>query len=192
MNEKEKLHEADNNKSNNAETENIKPETEKTDNDKKKVKLKELESELNKANRELSDAVSQYQELNDRYVRMLAEYDNFRRRSAKEHESIYADAYCDAIKEILPVLDNLERAAQYNEVDTVQKGIQMTLKQMNDMLEKMGISEIKAKYFDPEFHNAIMHIEDDNYGENEIVDVLQKGYIKGDKIIRYAMVKVAN
>lgn len=169
------------------------PETEEiSDSEKKKKKLRKLESELDKAKKELAKTAEQYQELNDRYVRMLAEYDNFRRRSQKEHESIYADAYSDALKEILPVLDNLERASQYNEAESVLKGVQMTLKQMTDMLAKLGITEIETKTFDPAYHNAVMHIEDDKYGEGEIVNVLQKGYMKGDKIIRYAMVTVAN
>lgn len=160
--------------------------------EKKKKKIKKLEAELDKSQRELEKAKAQYAEMNDKYVRMLAEYDNFRRRSLKEREGIYADAYGDAVKEVLPVLDNLERAAQYSDAEAVQKGVQMTLKSLTDMLAKLGITEIEAKTFDPSFHNAVMHVEDDALGEGEIVDVLQKGYMKGDKVIRYAMVKVAN
>ncbi len=157
---------------------------ESTDN-KKKKSTKKLEAELQKLN-------EQYSELNDRYVRMLAEYDNFRRRSQKERENTYADAYGDAVSEMLPVIDNLERAAQYTDAEAVLKGVQMILKSTADMLAKLGITEIEAKVFDPEFHNAVMHVEDESLGEGEIVEVLQKGYMKGDKVIRYAMVKVAN
>ncbi len=160
-------------------------EAEESTDSKKKKSTKKLEAELQKLN-------EQYAELNDRYVRMLAEYDNFRRRSQKERENTYADAYGDAVSEMLPVIDNLERAAQYTDADAVLKGVQMILKSTEDMLTKLGITEIEAKVFDPEYHNAVMHIEDESLGDGEIVEVLQKGYMKGDKVIRYAMVKVAN
>ncbi len=167
------------------------PETEQTSapeestDSKKKKSTKKLEAELEKLG-------EQYAELNDRYVRMLAEYDNFRRRSQKERENTYADAYGDAVSEMLPVIDNLERAAQYTDAEAVLKGVQMILKSTEDMFAKLGITEIEAKTFDPEYHNAVMHVEDESLGEGEIVEVLQKGYMKGDKVIRYAMVKVAN
>ena len=160
--------------------------------DKKQKKAKKLENELAKKEKELEDVKAQLADINDKYMRMLAEYDNFRRRSQKEKEALYADAYCDAIKDILPVLDNLERAAMYTDSENCSKGVQMTLKSMTDMLEKQGITEIETKEFNPEYHNAVMHVEDEKYGECEIVDVLQKGYIKGDKVLRYAMVSVAN
>jgi molecular chaperone GrpE len=125
---------------------------------------------------------------------MAAEYENFRKRSAKEREGVYADACADCIAALLPVLDNLERAAQYKSDDpaTVAKGLEMTLKSFYDTLGKLGVNEIPAETFDPNLHNAVMHIEDDEHGESEIVEVLQKGFAKGDKVIRYAMVKVAN
>ena len=154
---------------------------------------KKFEVELEKAQKEIEKAKSEYDELNDKYVRMLAEYDNFRRRSAKEREGVYADAYCDVIGEILPILDNLERAAQYtDDAEKVSKGVQMTLNAMTSTLEKLGIEEVPTETFDPNYHNAVMHVEDESLGEGAIVDVLQKGYKKGDKVIRYAMVKVAN
>ena len=132
--------------------------------------------------------------LNDKYLRMAAEYENFRKRSAKEREGVYADACADCIAALLPILDNLERAAQYKNDDptVVAKGLEMTLKSFYDTLGKLGVSEIPAETFDPNLHNAVMHIEDDEHGESEIVEVLQKGFAKGDKVIRYAMVKVAN
>ena len=132
--------------------------------------------------------------INDKYLRMAAEYENFRKRSLKEREGIYADACADCISALLPILDNLERAAQYKNDDptAVAKGLEMTLKSFYDTLGKLGVTEIPAETFDPNVHNAVMHIEDDEHGEGEIVEVLQKGFIKGEKVIRYSMVKVAN
>ena len=152
-----------------------------------KKKIKKLEEELEKAN-------AKADEINEKYVRMLAEYDNFRKRTVKEREGIYADAYSDALTAILPVIDNLERAAGCDDAEGLKKGLELTLKGFCETLEKMGVKEIEAmgKPFDPNLHNAVMHIEDQEHGENEIVEVLMKGYQKGDKIIRYSMVKVAN
>ena len=153
--------------------------------DKKKIKTLE---------KELEDAKKLAEETNEKYLRMLAEYDNFRKRSAKERESIYADAYTDALTSVLPVLDNLERAEGCSDAEGLSKGLELTLKSFKETLEKMGVKEIEAmgKTFDPNLHNAVFHVDDDNYGENEIVEVLMKGYTKGDKVIRYSMVKVAN
>lgn len=135
-------------------------------------------------------------ELENRYLRVMAEYDNYRKRSIKERESIYADAYGDALKEILPIIDNLERAVQFTESDKLADGLKLTLNQFEDTLKKLGIEPIadsgEGVKFDPEYHNAVMHMTDENLGENEVVEVLQKGYKKGDKVIRYAMVKVVN
>ena len=152
-----------------------------------KKKVKKLEEELAAAN-------AKAEELNERYVRMLAEYDNFRKRTAKERESVYSDAYLDALGNILPVLDNLERAEGCEDAEALKKGLELTLKSFRDTLEKMGVTEIEAQGnpFDPNLHNAVMHIEDEAYGENEVVEVLMKGYQKGDKVLRYSMVKVAN
>ncbi|MBQ7294491.1 MAG: nucleotide exchange factor GrpE [Clostridia bacterium] len=152
-----------------------------------KKKMKALEAEL-------EEVKKQAEETNEKYLRMLAEYDNFRKRSAKERESIYGDAYTDALTAILPVLDNLERAESCSDADGLSKGLELTLKSFRETLEKMGVKEIEAvgQTFDPNLHNAVFHVEDENYGENEIVEVLMKGYIKGDKVIRYSMVKVAN
>ena len=131
-------------------------------------------------------------DLNDKYLRVVAEYDNFRKRSLKERDGIYADAYIDAVKEILPILDNMERAEAYLSDDASSEGVKMIMNSFRQALEKMGVSEIETKAFDPNYHNAVMHIDDEAYGENEIIEVFQKGYKKGDKVIRYAMVKVAN
>ena len=130
----------------------------------------------------------------DRLLRLTAEYDNYRKRTTKEKESIYADAYIDVIKEILPVIDNLERAmAAEGNVDDLKKGVEMTMKGCQDAFVKLGVEEIDASgEFDPNFHNAVMHIEDEGLDKNVIAEVFQKGYKKGEKIIRHTMVKVAN
>lgn len=159
-----------------------------------KKKLKKLEAELSEKEKKLEAKEKEISELNDKYMRMMAEYDNFRKRSAKEKDSIYADAYSDAISNILPILDNLERASAFSDAESVAKGVQMTLKGATEAFEKMGVQSFgeSGEQFDPDKHNAVMHVEDESLGEGVIVEVFQKGYVKGDKIIRYAMVKVAN
>lgn len=168
---------------------------ETADNTKKdKKKSKKADAEI----AELKEAVlakeKEIAELNDKYLRLYAEYDNFRRRSAKEREAIYSDAKSDTLKNILPILDNMERATAFTEADKVFEGMNLILKSFNESFAKMDVKEIEAlgKTFDPNVHYAVMHIEDEAYGENEVVEVLQKGYTCGDKVIRYAMVKVAN
>jgi molecular chaperone GrpE len=144
---------------------------------------------------EMEGLKNTYDELNDCYLRVRAEYDNFRKRSIKERESIYADALCDAVASFLPVYDNLERAMKTPTEDTAfLKGLELTHRQFTQCLEKLGVSEIPAegKPFDPALHNAVMHVEDENLGENVVAEVFQKGFQSGDKIIRHAMVKVAN
>ena len=157
-----------------------------------KKKAKKADAELAELQKKLEKAQAELDECNDKYMRMMAEYDNFRKRSAKEKEGIYADAYSDCIGNILPILDNLERASKSDNLEAVKKGLEMTAKAFEDAMQKMGVTEVETKTFDPNLHNAVMHVEDDQYGESEIVEVFQKGYCKGDKVIRYAMVKVAN
>ena len=159
-----------------------------------KKKLRELEAQLLNAQKELEELQKAAAEQNDKYLRLAAEYDNFRKRTAKEREHLYADVYAEALAVFLPVVDNLERAACFADGESVSKGVEMTLKGMKDTLEKLGITEIEAQGqpFDPELHNAVLHVEDDSVGESIVVEVLQKGYRKGDRILRYAMVKVAN
>ena len=161
-----------------------------------KKKAKKLESEISELKAQLEAKEKEISEQNDKYMRMYAEYDNFRKRSAKERDGIYADAYADAISSILPILDNIERAAAFTDADAdaVLKGVQMILKGANEAFEKMGVKSFgeKGDEFDPNRHNAVMHTEDESLGENVIADVFQKGYTKGDKVIRYAMVSVAN
>ena len=169
-----------------AETAEVKPDKAE------KKKTKKTEAELAACRKELEAQTEKCKEYEDRYLRMMAEYDNFRKRSAKEKEGVWADAYSDCIAHLLPILDNLERASKSNNFEAVAKGLEMTVKAFDDAMEKMGVKEIECKTFDPNLHNAVMHVEDEQYGDGEIVEVFQKGYCKGDKVIRYAMVKVAN
>lgn len=132
----------------------------------------------------------------DRALRLAAEYDNFRRRTQKEKEASYGDAKAQTLAELLPVLDNFERAAQNTEasLEDYAKGVQMTFTQMMEILKKLGVEAFGEpnEKFDPNIHNAVMHIDDDTLEENVITDVFQKGYRIGDRILRHAMVKVAN
>lgn len=133
--------------------------------------------------------------LNDKYLRICAEYDNYRRRSQKEKESLYGDVRAEAVKSFLPVYDNLERAlAQTTEDEAYRKGVEMIMTQFNSTLTKLGVTQIESlgAKFDPQLHNAVMHTDDAEKGENEIVEVFQQGFKLGDKVIRFAMVKVAN
>jgi molecular chaperone GrpE len=152
---------------------------------------------LKKAEAQIAELEGELDEANDKYMRLYAEYENFRKRSQKEKEGTYADAYIDALTQILPILDNLERAAAYGTEDAehpLAKGLELTLKSFEETMEKMGVKEIEAlgAKFDPNLHNAVMHVDDDSFGENEVVEVFMKGYIRGDKVLRYSMVKVAN
>ena len=159
-----------------------------------KKKNKKLEEKVSTLEAEVEAKKAEIAELNDKYMRMAAEYDNFRKRSAKEKEGIYADAYGDALSSILPIIDNLERAVGITDSEGVAKGLEMTLKGAADALTRMGIEAFGAEgdQFDPNMHNAMMMVDDENHKDGEIVTVFQKGYRKGDKIIRYAMVTVAN
>ena len=134
-------------------------------------------------------------ELNDRYLRVCAEYDNFRRRSQKEREALYNDIKADTLSKFLPVYDNLERAMKAETADeSFKKGVEMTFNQLLDVFKKLGVEEIESvgRTFDPNRHNAVMHVEDEEKGENEIVEEFQKGFTMGDRVIRFSMVKVAN
>ena len=148
--------------------------------------------EVAEANKRAYDAEKKYSEINDKYLRVMAEYDNFRKRTVKERDSLYADAYADAVKQMLPIIDNIERSVTFVTDEETKKGLNMVIAQMTEALEKMGVTVIETKTFDPNVHNAVMHVDDESYGEGEILDVFQKGYKYKDKIIRYAMVRVAN
>ena len=133
-------------------------------------------------------------EANDKYLRMLAEYDNYRRRSQKERENIYADVRADTVKKLLPVYDNLLRAVAQEPNEDVKKGMDAILTQFSTILTSLGVTEIEAvgKKFDPTLHEALLHIDDEKYGEGEIVLELEKGFKLGDKVIRFSKVQVAN
>ena len=138
----------------------------------------------------------QMAELNDRHLRLLAEYDNYRKRTQKEKEGTYQEAKIDTIVKFLEIYDNLERAAnQEGDEDNVhKKGMVMIFHQFQGVLEKLGITEIDpmGEAFDPERHNAVLHIEDENLGESVVSQVFQKGFLLGNRVIRFATVQVAN
>ena len=177
---------------------------EENDNKKENLDDKTSEESLNEEEDELS-IMKKYKEeneklkqemesLNDRLLRITAEYDNYRKRTTKEKQGIYSDACVDVIKEIVPVLDNLERAVTAEgSLEDLKKGVEMTIKSCQSSFEKLGIEEIDASSeFDPNLHQAVMHIEDENFEKNQIAEVFLKGYKKDDKVIRYTVVKVAN
>ena len=133
--------------------------------------------------------------LTDKYLRVCAEYDNFRRRSQKEKEALYGDIKADVLLQFLPVYDNLVRAlSQSTSDEAYKKGVEMIMNQFVATMEKLGVEKIESlgHSFDPKLHNAVMHVDDEEKGENEIVEVFQEGFKCGDKVIRFAMVKVAN
>ena len=163
--------------------------------------VEELKKKLEEANLEnvkLTDELVKYKNeletFKDRFARTVAEYENYRKRTAKEKEGLYNLACEDILKDILPVLDNLERASSVaGSVEDLKKGIDMTVKQFADAFEKLQVEVIPTDDgFDPNFHNAVMHVEDENYGPNAVTEVFQKGYKRGDKVLRCSMVKVAN
>lgn len=157
--------------------------------DKKPEEAKQQEaSEFEKAQQALAQE-------HDSYLRLAAEYDNYRKRSQKEKEGLYGDIKSDTVSKFLPVYDNLVRAlAQSTEDEAYRKGVEMIMNQFNTTLEKLGVSRIESlgQKFDPSLHNAVMHVDDEEKGENEIVEVFQEGFKYGEKVIRFAMVKVAN
>ena len=142
------------------------------------------------------DLQKQLDELNDRYMRMAAEYDNFRKRVVRERDAIRAESVGKTLTAMLPVFDSLERALAQDTADTeYKKGVEMTARQFTSALESINVEIITAEpntEFDPTIHNAVMHIEDEAFGENCIAECFQKGFKIGDKVIRTAMVKVAN
>ncbi|NLT15673.1 MAG: nucleotide exchange factor GrpE [Clostridiales bacterium] len=131
----------------------------------------------------------------EKYLRLAAEYDNYRKRSSKEREALFTDVRCDTIAQLLPVYDNLARAlSQECSDEAFYKGIEMTMTQLRDILQKCGVNEIPAvgEPFNPEVHNAIMHMEDPAYGASIVAEEFEKGFMLGDRVIRHALVKVAN
>ena len=131
----------------------------------------------------------------DSYLRLAAEYDNYRKRSQKEKYNLYTEIRSETVEKFLPVYDNLERAlAQETQDAAFKKGVEMTMNQLVSVMEKLGVESFGAAgdHFDPQLHNAVMHIEDESLGENVIAEVFQKGFKVGEKVVRFAMVKVAN
>ena len=174
------------------------PETaEKTEKAPKGRKKKERTYTLTREQMEAAElAAKQLESVKDQFVRLTAEYDNYRKRTAKEKDSLYQDAKADTIREFLAVYDNLERAVstEGDEDSPHKKGLEMIFHQYQEILKKLGVTEIEAQGapFDPEKHNAVMHIDDETYGENVVSQVFQAGFMLGDKVIRHAIVQVAN
>ena len=158
---------------------------------KNKEPKKKKDSDLIKKIEELEAASK---EKDDKYLRLYAEYENFRRRSREEKDATYDVAMSDTVSQILPIIDNLERASAAADSEKVKEGLVMIEKSVADVLSKLGVEAYgkAGDDFDPNLHNAVMHIDDDSFGEGEIVEVFQKGYKKGSRIIRFAMVKTAN
>lgn len=169
---------------------------EKTEKPSKKDKKAEKKEKAEKSEKEKEELHAQeLAEKDDKYLRLAAEYDNFRRRSQKEKDNLYSDIKADVLAKFLPVYDNLERALKAStEDEAYRKGVEMIMTQFNATIEKLNVEKIDSlgKTFDPAVHNAVMHVEDETKGENEVVEVFQEGFKIGDKVIRCAMVKVAN
>ena len=161
--------------------------------DKKKTKAKADVPEAEVLLKKIEELEAEIKEKDDKYLRMAAEYDNFRRRSREEREAAYGNAVADTVGELLPIIDNLERAAGFGG-DKVAEGLAMISASVISVLEKLGVETFGAKgdTFDPNLHNAVMHEDNDEYSEGEIVEVFQKGYKRDKRIIRFAMVKSAN
>ena len=170
---------------------------EKTEKAPKGRKKKEKTYTLTQAQMEAAElAAKQLESVKDQFVRLTAEYDNYRKRTAKEKENLYQDAKADTVKAFLEVYDNLKRAVatEGDEDSPHKKGLEMIFHQYQEILKKLDVTEIEAlgQPFDPERHNAVMHIDDENYGENVVSQVFQAGFLLGDKVIRHAIVQVAN
>ena len=165
--------------------------------EKKGKKKKEKTYTLTREQMEAAElAAKQLASVTDQYTRLAAEYDNYRKRTAKEKETIYQDAKIDTVKAFLAVYDNLERAVNAGGDDDSphKKGLEMIFQQYKDVLAKMGVTEMESlgQPFDPNRHNAVMHIDDETLGENVVCDVFQAGFMLGDKVLRFATVRVAN
>ena len=170
---------------------------EKENNEELENDVKQEEKAENKKVKKEQEIVpkSEYDELDDRYKRILAEFENFKKRSAKEREGLYNSILSDVIEAILPVVDNLENAAKVETKDeSYKQGVELVLKQFKDVLTSKGIEEIKAvgETFDPSLHEAVSSVQDDTKGEKEIVQEYRKGYKIGNRVIRHSMVVVAN
>ena len=171
------------------------PEVEATESQEAKSEDTKSEPAAGDGSAAADDCAAKVQAEHDRYLRLAAEYDNYRKRSARERESIYSDVRADTVTKFLPVYDNLVRALEQSTADEAyRKGVEMIMTQFKDILGRLGVTEIESvgQTFDPALHNAVMHDTDEEKGENVIVQELQKGFKMGDKVIRFAMVKVVN
>lgn len=160
------------------------------------IQLKETEDKLKKGQDELKKSQDELKKQTELLLRTAAEYDNYRKRSEREKSAVYADATSAAVAEFLSVADNLERALAQKDcgIEDLRKGVEMVDTQLKGALAKLGVTEMGAvgDAFNPDLHNAVSHVEDENAGDNTIVQVFQKGYQMGDKVVRHAMVQVAN
>jgi len=171
-------------------------ETEAKETKKDKKSDKKLKAEIEELKKKLEAETKRADEAAAQVLRIAAEYDNFRKRTQNEKANIYGDAVSDTLAGLLPIIDNLQYAEKYSSGDAekVAEGLKMILSKLPETLEKMNITMFgeAGEIFDPNLHNAVMHVDDENYKEGEIVDVLQCGYKYGDKVLRYAMVRTAN
>ncbi len=158
------------------------------------TKSEKLQAEIDALKAEIEELRAAIAEKDDKYLRMAAEYDNFRRRSREEKEGIWEAAMSETVAELLPIIDNIERAAAFEGGDKVREGLEMIAKTTSGVFEKLGVEAlgVVGETFDPNLHNAVLHVDDESFGDGEIVEVFQKGYKKGKRIIRFAMVKTAN
>ncbi|MBE6541873.1 MAG: nucleotide exchange factor GrpE [Ruminococcaceae bacterium] len=174
------------------------PETDSGKKNKKESKAdaKKMKAELDETKKKLEEETKRADEINDKYLRIVAEYDNFRKRSQNERAQVYGDAVADTLAGLLPIIDNLQYASKYSggDAEKVAEGLNLILSKLPETLEKLSITAFgeAGETFDPNLHNAILHEENDELGEGVITDVLQCGYKYKEKVIRYAMVKVAN
>lgn len=182
------------NKLNTEDIENEAPVAEENTANTESSELEAVKAELEATKAELEAARAALKEKDDKYLRMAAEYDNFRRRSREEKEATYGSALADAVKEILPIIDNLERASSYEDGEKVKAGLAMLSTTVSQALGKLGVEAFGevGEVFDPNLHNAVLHEEDDSDREGIITEVFQRGYRKGNRIIRFAMVKTVN
>lgn len=159
------------------------------------VNILDKDEFIAKLNNDLVEQKKKADEYFDHLKRNMAEFDNFKKRISKEKDTMYSTILSDVLYDILPILDNFEKALETKTTDeSFKDGIDMIYSQLKDVLDKMGLEEIEALHqdFDPNLHEAVMHVEDKNFAEKQVVEVLRKGYRVGDKVIRHAMVKVAN
>ena len=176
----------------NKKKQDVAPEAEQAEETVVTPEVEETESTVEEVKADNNEALAAAE---DKFLRLAAEYDNYRKRTAKEKESIWTEAKAQTVAAFLPVYDNLERALKQDTADEAyKKGVELTMKGLQDAMTKLGVEVIPAmgETFDPNFHNAVMHVDDEGVEENTVVDVFQQGFKCGEKVIRFAMVKVAN